>query len=194
MRQGPNQRRFGLSSSADYIFYIILKIFVSCGGSVKEFFLLRISHNRQPSLSAPCIFSPITPQSPPSRSNTDSVYPPIFDTFDWMEMKTSIPLYRLMNLYCQTSALLRGCKPDPLLQIQPLLIPLPLQLTKPSKTIITGDPSGCPCRPNPPNVLPPMRSIERPPCPHTTSQSQNSQNYHFHLGLLSASDPPDHHY
>ena len=36
-----------------------------------------------------------------------------------------------------------------------------------------------------------MRSPERPPFPHTSSQMKNGPNYHFNLGLLSANDPLD---
>ena len=54
------------------------------------------------------------------------------------------------------------------------------------------------------HVLPPMWIPERPHpltyfhlgpqiVPHNTSQRENGPNYHFHLGLLSASDPPDPH-
>ena len=39
--------------------------------------------------------------------------------------------------------------------------------------------------------MPPLRIPERPPRTHTTSQRQKGINYHFHLGLLSADDPPD---
>ena len=39
-----------------------------------------------------------------------------------------------------------------------------------------------------------MWSPERPPCSHTTSQNLNVQNYHFHLGLISAYDLLDPHY
>ena len=39
-----------------------------------------------------------------------------------------------------------------------------------------------------------MWSPYRSPCQHTTSQSQNGPNYHTHLGILSAADPPDPHY
>ena len=42
-------------------------------------------------------FSPIAP-----RSNHASVYPPIFDTLEWMEMQTGIPISGLLNLYCRT--------------------------------------------------------------------------------------------
>ena len=34
----------------------------------------------------------------------------------------------------------------------------------------------------------PLRSPERPPSPHTTSQIQNGLNYHFNLGPISACD------
>ena len=40
----------------------------------------------------------------------------------------------------------------------------------------------------------PLRSPEIPPCPNTTSKIKNGPNYHFHLGILSADDPPDPHY
>ena len=56
-----------------------------------------------------------------------------------------------------------------------------------------------------PHVLPPMWIPEIPPpltylhlgpeiVPHNTSQRKNGPNYHFHLGLLSAANPPDPHY
>ena len=56
-----------------------------------------------------------------------------------------------------------------------------------------------------PPVLPPMWIPERPPpltyfhlgpqiVPHNTSQRKNGLNYHFHLGLLSAADPPGPHH
>ena len=45
-------------------------------------------------------------------------------------------------------------------------------------------------KPQPNKHVPPMRSPERPPHPHTTSQRPNGKNHHFHLGLLSATDPP----
>ena len=35
-----------------------------------------------------------------------------------------------------------------------------------------------------------MRIPERPPRTHTISQRQNGPNYQFHLGLLSADEPP----
>ena len=34
-----------------------------------------------------------------------SSFPPIFDTIEWMEMKTGLPLSLLLNLYCRTSSL-----------------------------------------------------------------------------------------
>ena len=83
-------------------------------------FLILISH-KLPAISKRCplpIFplpvfdhSPITPQSLPDhspiipRSNRASFYPPIFDTLEWMEMQTGIPLYLLLKLYFLTSSL-----------------------------------------------------------------------------------------
>ena len=37
-------------------------------------------------------------------------------------------------------------------------------------------------------------STERPPRLHTTSQRKKIPNYHSHLGLISADEPPNHHY
>ena len=48
--------------------------------------------------------SPIDTQSHLNQSpispwlNPDSVYPPIFDTIEWMDMQTVIPLYGLLML------------------------------------------------------------------------------------------------
>ena len=47
---------------------------------------------------------------------------------------------------------------------------------------------------NPPNILTPIKSPERPPLTHITPQRQNVQNYLFHLGLISADDPSAPHY
>ena len=61
-------------------------------------------------------------------------------------------------------------------------------LNEPSKILLTKYPLDWPCIPNPPNILPPMQSSERPPCPRFTSQSKNGPKYHFHLGLIYADD------
>ena len=71
-------------------------------------FLLRISHKslaiaRQ--ALPPSIFAP---RSLPNRSPDEScvslpyasVYPPIFDALEWMEMQTGLPLYGLLKLCC----------------------------------------------------------------------------------------------
>ena len=41
--RGRNMKRFGLVS-VQYIFYVNLQSFMTCGRSVKEFFLLLVSH------------------------------------------------------------------------------------------------------------------------------------------------------
>ena len=76
----------------------------------------------------------------------------------------------------------------------PFTAPVPSSVNEPSKIFLTEDPSGLPCSPNQPNVLPHLQSPEIPPRPHTTSQRKNGPNHHFHLGLISADDPPDPYY
>ena len=55
--------------------------------------------------------SPIAPQSLPNcspittQSNYASVYPPIFDTLEWMEMHIGLPLSGLMKLLHRTYSL-----------------------------------------------------------------------------------------
>ena len=66
---------------------------------------------------------------------------------------------------------------------------VPSSVHESSNIFLTGDPVGWPFSPNPPNVLPPLYSLEIPPYRHTTSKRQNVPNYHFHLGLLSADEP-----
>ena len=66
--------------------------------------------------------------------------------------------------------------------------PFPYPLNEPSKIFLTEYPPGWPFSPNPPNVLPPMRSPEIPHFPHTTSQRKNGPNCHFRLGILSSDD------
>ena len=63
-------------------------------------------------------------------------------------------------------------------------------VNEPSKIILAEYPSGWHCSPNPPNFLPHLRSPERSPCPHTTSQMKNGPNQHFNLGLLYSDYPP----
>ena len=72
--------------------------------------------------------------------------------------------------------------------------PVPSSVHESSNIFLTEDPACWPCSPNPPKVLPLLRIPDRPPQPRTTSQNQNGLNYHFHLGLLYADDPPDPHY
>ena len=51
--------------------------------------------------------SSIVPQSHPNHSpiaprlNPASAYPQIFDTLDWMEMQTGLPLSGVLKLYCK---------------------------------------------------------------------------------------------
>ena len=55
--------------------------------------------------------STITPQLLPNcslitpQSNYASVYPPIFDTLEWMEMQIGLPLSGLMKLFHRTYSL-----------------------------------------------------------------------------------------
>ena len=72
--------------------------------------------------------------------------------------------------------------------------PVPSSANESSKILLTEYPSGWNFCPNPPNVLPTLRSPYRPPFPHTTPQSQNVPIYHFHLGIISADDQPSPHY
>ena len=58
------------------------------------------------------------------------------------------------------------------------------------KIFLTEDWSSWPCSPKPTNVVPPLRSPERPCRPHTTSQRQNGPNYHFRLSLLYTDKSP----
>ena len=84
---------------------------------------------------------------------------------------------------------LRGCKLEPSFK-DSLCFSRSLFSAWIFKNISLWNPSGWPCKPNPPNVLPPLWSPDIPPCLHTTSQRQNGPNYHFNLGLLSADDLP----
>ena len=60
------------------------------------------------------ILSKITPQSLPNCSpitpqlNYASVYPPRFDTLEWMEMQIGLPLSGLMKLFHRAYSLLQG--------------------------------------------------------------------------------------
>ena len=72
--------------------------------------------------------------------------------------------------------------------------PVPSSLNGHSKIFSNEYSSGWHLITNPLNVLPPLRSEEKTPHLHTTSQSKNGLNYQSNLGLISADDPPDHHY
>ena len=108
-------------------------------------------------------------------------------------MHTNIPFSVLLKLFCQTTYLPQRLQYEPSFK-DSLSCSCSLFSALILKTIISEHPSGWPCKPNPTNFLPPLRSPERPPRPHTTSQSQNGPNYHFHLGILYSDDPPDPHY
>ena len=96
----------------------------------------------------------------------------------------------MLNLCCQNSSFPQRLQNWTILQRLTLLILFPLQWMN----MLTEYPSRWTCRPNPPNVLNPLRSPKIPPCPHTTSQRQNSPNYHFKFGLLSTDYSSDPHY
>ena len=72
--------------------------------------------------------------------------------------------------------------------------PVPYSVNEISKTFLTEDTSGWPCRSNPQNVLPHIQSPEIPHCINKTSQRKNGTNFHFQLGIISTDDPPDSHY
>ena len=96
--------------------------------------------------SSYCIFSTIdrdiwalplfAPQSLPNHSlialwsNPASVYPPIFDTPDLLDMQTGIPLSGILKLCSWASSMPQRLKTWTLLQRQSLLIPFPFKCIK----------------------------------------------------------------
>ena len=123
------------------------------------------------------------------RLNPASVYPPFFYNLEWIEIQTGLPLSVLVNIYCWTSSFAleaSNLKHPSKISFTDIV---PYSVNETSKILVTEDPSGWPCSPNPPNVLLPLRIPERHNFPHTNSQRQNGPNYHFRLGLLYAAYP-----
>ena len=77
----------------------------------------------------PVFCSPISPWFVPDfhQSNYFSVYPPIFDTLEWMKMNIGLPISVIMNMCYQNSSLTQMLKTWTLLQREPSLLLFCLQ-------------------------------------------------------------------
>ena len=94
---------------------------MSCGRSVKTLFFISyflFITNCYRSLNKRCPLPYSLPNHPPDCYPVEScfslpyasVYPPIFDALEWMEIQTGLPLYGFMNMCCQTLPWTRGWK------------------------------------------------------------------------------------
>ena len=120
LRRGPNMRRFG-PSCIRWVYFLCKStefhvIQTECQRIIPtDYFSQSLAISERSLYSLPD-YSPIAPLSLPGRSNPASVYPPYFDTLEWMEMQTGLPLYGLLKLWYQNSPLPHRLKTWTLLQ------------------------------------------------------------------------------